>query len=274
MHAASGRRLAFAPPVELARVVRYVHVEQGSGGLVTVPASPYAMLTFFVAGGIGGVPAGPILGGPLTHPQPVCWLPGTTFVTVHIAPQYLPLLFGVEASAVADRAVALADTALGARAADLDVLMELDAPRAWVAAICGWLAGLLRGAGGRDAPFVVPVALLGRSTAEIAALYGVSTRQLERRYLAAYGQTIRHSRRMQRYVHAMAALLRSAPGRGQLTAIAMDAGYHDQAHMIRDFTYFTTMSPRALSGAVAGGDSRLRLYRYDEPHRAIALALP
>lgn len=271
-------RLALRPPRELASLVRYIHIEEHSGGPVTVPATPNAMLSFFLRGGTAS-PAGsshrsglPSLCGPLTTPRRIHWLPGTSFVTVHLAPEYLPLLFGIDAASVADAPVELDNTSLRLEAASLsDVLSDSPDPRHWAERICRWLHGLLVRRQ-RVEPFAIQPALLGCDTAYIARQYGLSPRQLERRYLAAYGQSIRDSRKMQRYTHALAALLQRQPGHGGLTRIAMDAGYHDQAHMIRDFVHFTAMPPKTFLQAVAGGDADLRLYRYDQACRDVVFA--
>eukprot|EP01032_Pedospumella_encystans_P014501 gene14501-16647_t len=92
-------------------------------------------------------------------------------------------------------------------------------------------------------------------------------RQFERRFLAAYGQNLRDSRRLARYARALAMMM-SGPQplpRGQLTRIAMDAGYHDQAHMVRDFSGLLGQAP---GGLMAGPDTgELRLLRYDADSR-------
>ncbi|MES2319395.1 MAG: helix-turn-helix domain-containing protein [Pseudomonadota bacterium] len=272
----TGTRLAFAPPPALARLVRYFHVECDSGGPIVVPASPWATISFFIRGGNGDSGAtttdGPLLCGPLSTPFPGLWREGTSFVAAQLEPRYLRLLFGVDAAAMTYQPANLADVAPRLDTAQLqDTLQSSSDPAAWVGALGDWLLRLLmmRTAGGE--PFAVPRHLLALPTPDLADQFGLSVRQLERRYLAAYGMPVRESRRMDRYVDAMAALLRGPVRYGGLTRIAVDAGYHDQSHMMRDFAQYAGMAPGALAGALASDMPQLRLYRYPEQAHGLVL---
>lgn len=273
----TGTRLAFAPPAALARMVRYFHVECDSAGAVLVPASPWATLSFFIRGGNGGTSAtattdGPLLCGPLSKPFPGIWRDGTSFVSAQLEPRYLHLLFGVDAATLIDNPVKLADVAPRLHTAQLqDTLQASTDPATWTRAFGEWLLHLFmtRTAGGE--PFAVPRHLLGLSTQDLADQFGLGVRQLERRYLAAYGMPVRESRRMDRYVDAMAVLLRAPVPHGGLTRIAVDSGYHDQSHMMRDFAHYTGMGPAGLAGSVASGAPQLRLYRYPAGAHSLVL---
>lgn len=273
----TGTRLAIAPPAALARVVRYFHVERDSAGPVIVPASPWATISFFIRGGNGAAcertaPDGPLLCGPLSAPFPGQWREGTSFVAAQLEPRYLQLLFGVDAATLTNKPANLADVAPRLHTAELQHTLQAAAdPATWVGALGDWLLRLFitRGAGAE--PFAVPRHLLNLSTRDLADQFGLGVRQLERRYLAAYGMPVRESRRMDRYVDAMAALLRGPVPHGGLTRIAVDAGYHDQSHMVRDFAHYTGMGPGALAGALAREVPALRLLRY--PAQAQGLVL-
>jgi AraC-like DNA-binding protein len=269
---AAGERLAFLPPAALAGVVRYFHVERASPGPVLVPSTPSVMLTFFVS---GSSLAGDtrfdraMLCGPLTRPFQALWQADTTFVSALIEPEYLPLLFDVDASELSDTPVPLADLPSAPDCAALEALLPtLSSPRRWAAALAEWMLALLDRREGRRDTFILPRTMLAMSTDDIATRFGMSVRQLERRHLASYGLTLRDSRKMERYVRALSALLLLPPRRGVLTRIAVDAGYHDQAHMVRDFTHYTGMAPGALLKG-AQEDEELRLYRYGDPYREI-----
>ncbi|HEY0062215.1 MAG TPA: helix-turn-helix domain-containing protein [Telluria sp.] len=273
----TGTRMAFAPPAALARMVRYFHVECDSAGAIVVPASPWATVSFFIRGGSGGAGTldgtdGPLLCGPLGKPFPGQWRAGTCFVAAQLEPRYLYLLFGVDAATMTDNPRNLIDVAPRLNIAQLEDTLQAGAdPAAWVAALGDWLLRLLMVDARGGEPFAVPRPLLGLSTRDLADQFGLSVRQLERRYLAAYGMPVRASRRMDRYVDAMAALLRGPLGHGGLTRIAVDAGYHDQSHMMRDFAHYTGMGPTALAGSVASEVPQLRLFRY--PPQAHGLVL-
>jgi AraC-like DNA-binding protein len=271
---AGGQRLAFLPPPALARVVRYFHVERASPGLVTVPATPHAMLTFFISGFslAGGYTfARPMLCGPLSAPMQAHWQEHTTFVSALIEPQYLPLLFDVDAASLCDCPLPLADLDGAPDCAALEATLPLmHEPQQWVDALSHWLLALLDKREGARTTFIVPRSALALSTADLATQCGLSVRQLERRYLASYGLNIRDSRKMERYVRALSLLLLLPPERGMLTRVAMDAGYHDQAHMVRDFQHYIGMRPGALLQG-AQEDEQLRLYSYEDPYRDIVL---
>ncbi|HEY5798845.1 MAG TPA: hypothetical protein VIT92_01415, partial [Burkholderiaceae bacterium] len=224
----TGQRLAFLPSPKLAGVVRYLHVERGSGGTVMVPANPYAMLTFFLSGGTYTAADAPpidrpLLCGPLLAPATASWLPGTTFVTAQLAPEYLPLLFGVDAAALARQPLLLSELGLDTGALERQLQGNADAA-VWIAAVEAWLLALLRRCEGRHALFSLPASALALPTATLAGQCGISVRQLERRFAASYGQTIRERRRMQRYLLALSSLLRAPVRHGQLTRVAQDAG--------------------------------------------------
>ncbi|HEY0464315.1 MAG TPA: helix-turn-helix domain-containing protein [Polyangiaceae bacterium] len=78
------------------------------------------------------------------------------------------------------------------------------------------------------------------SVSAVAVALGVSERQLERRFLARVGVTPKRFATLRRFERAVARA-RTAPS---LTTAALDAGYYDQSHFIRDFRRFAGSSPR------------------------------
>ena len=77
------------------------------------------------------------------------------------------------------------------------------------------------------------------SVSAVAVALGVSERQLERRFLARVGVTPKRFATLRRFERAVARAS-TAPS---LTAAALDAGYYDQSHFIRDFRRFVGSSP-------------------------------
>ena len=76
---------------------------------------------------------------------------------------------------------------------------------------------------------------------ELAGETGFSPRWLEilfRDYLGASPSEIIRIIRLNRFLEVM----QSNPGE-KLTALALEAGYYDQSHLIRDFKYFSSASP-------------------------------
>jgi len=104
---------------------------------------------------------------------------------------------------------------------------------------------LARGAGDNDRLLDAAVRELGRSISVRAVSYhaGISTRQLERRFRQAVGIPPKLFARMQRFQRVFQAL--ETAGTSWAEA-ALRCGYHDQAHLIRDFREFSGKPPAAL----------------------------
>ncbi|MTW13296.1 helix-turn-helix domain-containing protein [Pseudoduganella eburnea] len=276
-------RLAIAPPPKLAGVVRYFHIECHSPGAVLVPATPCPMVTFFIRGGsrFAGadgrerIHSAPFVTGPLTSHFPAVWEAGTTFASAVIDAGAFGRLFDVAPGELRDAVVPLADAAPdwpGIPALEEQLRGGKDSGT-WVAHLSDWLlrrldqreAGLRRGV----QPFSLPPLMLALPTEEIAARFGISVRQLERRVMASYGQSMRDSRRMMRYIRALSRMIATPLRHGGLTRLAVDCGYHDQAHMVRDFVQYTGLAPKALMDSAADPAGALRLLRYDDASRPI-----
>ena len=108
---------------------------------------------------------------------------------------------------------------------------------------------LARKAGDDDRLLDVSVLELGRSMTvrEVAHNAGLSARQFERRFQHAVGISPKLFGRMQRFQRVFRAY--EAGGQSWVQA-ALLCGYHDQAHLIRDFREFSGKTPGAL---IAGG---------------------
>lgn len=276
-------RLAIAPPPRLAGVVRYFHVELHSPGAVLVPASPCPMVTLFIRGGSRFVDAGgrqrvqseAFVTGPLTQHVAAVWEPGTTFVSAVIESGQFSRLFDVPLGELRDAVVPLADAAPdwhGVAALEARLRASSNAAN-WAGMVGDWLqqraaAREARLAYGQQWLSLQP-ALLVLPTDQIATHFGISVRQLERRVMASYGQSIRDRRRMMRYVRALSRMIATPLRHGGLTRLAVDCGYHDQAHMVRDFVQFTGHAPKALMEHAADASGALRLLRYDDASRSI-----
>lgn len=97
------------------------------------------------------------------------------------------------------------------------------------------------------------------SVRQVARSASLTVRTLERRVLAATGLPPAGLRRVMRFRRAFR-LLDSTP-RGGWTAVAAQAGYTDQAHLIRDFRQFAGVPPTdffradpALARAIMAGN--------------------
>ncbi|NVD99169.1 AraC family transcriptional regulator [Massilia sp. BJB1822] len=273
--------MALLPPPSLAGIVRYFHIECASGGTVLIPATPCPEITFFIAGGsrlmlgtgLGPLLARPMLGGPQTVPALVHWEAGTTFISALIEPGQFGRLFDADLVELRNVPVLVEEYLPHLPIRELeDGLRASDDPHHWLTLLSDWLLSLLARRADRIRPaFELPPGMLFQPTEDIARRCGLSVRQLERGMLASYGQSLRDERKMRRYVRALSMMLSLPPRRGLLTRIAVDCGYHDQAHMIRDFIHFTGQRPGSLL-ALEGGEEEgglLRLFHYDDPHRQV-----
>lgn len=84
----------------------------------------------------------------------------------------------------------------------------------------------------------------------------LSARQFRRRCFEASGLTPKHLCRVLRFRRASAL---AARGRPSWSAIAAEAGYFDQAHLIRDFREFTGQTPMSLFSNTANrGEASMR----------------
>jgi AraC-like DNA-binding protein len=88
------------------------------------------------------------------------------------------------------------------------------------------------------------------SVAEVAAALGVGERRLGRAFDAAVGIPPKQLARVLRFRAAVRQIERGAAPRW--TAIALDAGYADQAHFIREFRSFAGLTPSAFAAERRG----------------------
>ncbi len=81
------------------------------------------------------------------------------------------------------------------------------------------------------------------TVAELAHDAGISSRQLERRFLSGVGIGPKLLCRILRFQQVFRAVERNDSG---WAAVATDCGYYDQAHLIRDFQQFARQTPAVL----------------------------
>lgn len=82
-------------------------------------------------------------------------------------------------------------------------------------------------------------------TEELARDAGVSLRHLERRFRAAVGLS---PKRLARIVRFQEVLRRTAGESPDWVAVALDCGYFDQSHLIRDFSELAGAAPSRFTG--------------------------
>jgi AraC-like DNA-binding protein len=239
----------FAPPHELAHVVRCVWIRTGTGGGTLV--LPDGCLDVVVRDGRAFV------AGPDTGPVPGHARRGEVITGLRLRPGAGGAVLGVRADELRDRRVVLEDLwgregrDLGERAAD--------DPAALARALRPRLA-----ASALDLRVLEAARRLARAPAtpvpELAAAVGLGERHLRRRFAAAVGYGPKTFARVARFRTALALVLAGEP----LASAALAAGYADQAHMTRELLTLGGRTPGELagsgerSGSAGAGERRLR----------------
>jgi AraC-like DNA-binding protein len=185
--------------------------------------------------------------GPRRRPTVERLAPGSTVVGVRFRPGVTPSILGPPTSELVDQTVEV-DRLWGRRATSLaERLADAGSPDA--AARLLELELARRSADAIDADPLVRAAI-GRLQPwrpdDVATwtegLY-ISTRQLRRRFVAALGFGPKALQRILRF-QGFLALSQARPGRIRLARLATLAGYADQAHLTRESSELTGLTPR------------------------------
>jgi AraC-like DNA-binding protein len=189
---------------------------------------------------------GAYVAGPDTGPAPVVMPAGTVTFGVRFRPHAGGPALGLPLSELRDQRVDLADLW---RAEARRVPGTLD-PQTAAARMLDLAAALVT-AGQPDPAVTRAAALLAdprARTGDVAAEVGLSLRQLRRRCHAAAGfgpKTLQRVLRFRRFVSRIDA---GGPPAPDLSAIAAQAGYADQAHLTRECRLLSGLTPVALAG--------------------------
>ncbi|MFD5828044.1 helix-turn-helix domain-containing protein [Lentzea sp. NPDC060358] len=161
--------------------------------------------------------------GPDTRAQLASVAPGTLY-GVRLPPGAFPSVFGVPAHAVRDLRVPLSDLVPAARLTSFSEMVAFCTARVVA-----------------DPALTATAALLRTRDVESAAWeIGLSSRQLRRRCLDAFGYPPKVLQRVLRFDSALRLAWTGVP----FAAVAAEAGYADQAHLAREV--------RALAGVSLG----------------------
>jgi AraC-like DNA-binding protein len=203
---------------------------------------------------------GAFVAGPDTGPVRTVMKPGTILIGVRFRPSAGGPLLGVPLSELRDQRVDLDDL----RRHDARRLPgTLDPDTAVIRAL--ELAANLVADGDPDPATAQAAVLLAdpRARAEdVAAEVGLSMRQLRRRCHAVVGygpKTLQRILRFRRFVSRIDAGLPSGQAVHDLAALAVQAGFADQAHLTRECRALAGLTPAALArqrGPAAAGRGR------------------
>jgi AraC-like DNA-binding protein len=142
-----------------------------------------------------------------------------------------------------------------------------------VQAVMALLSVLHQGRAGGKADIVLPLDGFSLPPAALAARFGLSLRQFERRFRASYGQSLRGLRQQLRCSQLMRFVAGRPSGAGTWADVAARFGYCDQSHLIHDVLRFTGYTPGQLAAGVASDDPAFWPYRV-APHHMTRLFGP
>lgn len=95
---------------------------------------------------------------------------------------------------------------------------------------------------------------------DLTAHFGIGERQLERRVRAAFGINLRELRRIARFGYTVQRIIKQGSTWGDLTRVAQESGYYDQAHMHKEFNDLAGVNPTKLLQRIAAKDPAYWLY--------------
>jgi AraC-like DNA-binding protein len=255
---------------DLVKEIWVLRSEEGDAAEI-LPAAPSAELVFSLgadtvwtrSGGEKAELRGHFLSGPRTGYRSMRSKGGVHYVAASLKPGAAARLFGPESTAWSDEDIeagllsrTLAD-ALEEIAAALACPLEsganedaADTDAARIDMLEAWLAGRrLHEPSAEDARLSSALGLAAagrcraRSVAELADHLGVGCKRLERASFRLYGLGPKSLLRLGRFERAQKA---SAPGREVNWAdLALELGFADQSHLVREFRALSSLSPEA-----------------------------
>lgn len=96
---------------------------------------------------------------------------------------------------------------------------------------------------------------------DLSLYFGIGERQLERRVREAFGVNLRDARRITRFGLSLLRIIGHPISWGDLTGIAHDSGFYDQAHMHKEYVELAGISPAVLLRKIASDDAAYWMYR-------------
>ena len=260
------------PHPQLASVLLHLMVMDVNGRESHLPAglSPYFIL--FVRGSGGTIETDGsrrhhprfCLSGPFMTPRHAFSEPGTLAIMVMLRPGVLQETMGLAVTDLMNRYVAMEEIAGEEKvAAFFKLLDEASSVAEYVGLFQDFLLSTLtlNGRKGYGKMFIAAHQKIFFPMLDLVTHFKVGERQLERRVRAAFGMSLRDIRRLVRFGLTLPLLSERHLAWGDLTHVAQEAGYYDQAHMHREFVEFSGFPPAQLLQKIAGDDPAFWPYR-------------
>jgi len=267
----------FAPSPAVAGCLLHGMVKALPGGGYVLPAGMHPLVLVILRGEIrvcrpgGTQPMARIslCGG--TRESVRAWAaPGTRILTLAVKPGQLRRIVDFPALTIMDSWADFDDFLTGqerGEAARCQArLAETDDTAGQVQAVMALLSVLHQGRAGGKADIVLPPDGFSLPPAALAARFGLSLRQFERRFRASYGQSLRGLRQQLRCSQLMRFVAGRPSGAGTWADVAARFGYCDQSHLIHDVLRFTGYTPGQLAAGVASDDPAFWPYRVAPHH--------
>ncbi len=188
--------------------------------------------------------------GPMTRAEVVPLSAGARLFGVRFRPGAGALFLDARADELEDRDVPLTDLAKAGTAQLMDEVFDAGGDAQRIAAVERFLTRASARERAEDSRLRRAVSTLCRShgsasVRDVAMAVRLSDRQLERLFLERVGLRPKLFARVMRLQRAVA--LASRKVAGSQAELALQAGYADESHLIRDFRALTGLSPRALA---------------------------
>jgi AraC-like DNA-binding protein len=230
----------------------------GGGTLdLVVNLAEHAILTYDPAdGGSARRHSGAVVAGTRTRSYLVDPRQRTSLLGVHFRPGGAFPFLGISPSEIVDAYVQL-DELWGCDGRNLlDQLLEARSPGEQFGLLEAALLGRLRRARPGHRAVRAAMASFRREgndlrVADLAALVGLSRRRFIEVFETEVGVTPKLYARLQRF-HRVKYSIATLGGPASWATLALDCGYFDQSHMIRDFVEFSGMSPTAYLHSRSG----------------------
>ncbi len=231
------------PRVELANLVRYFWVIEHSD--TTNSAVPFRLfaescpgLVFFCRSGYAAV------SGVTTTARSFTISGGFKMIGAYLYPYALPLLFRTSAKEFTEKQILLSDLAPRAAQELSDQIMNSCDTTEQIKCISDFILGCTPFYLNKNVHAGVHQLMNSQGNCgidDVASVSNLSLRQLERNFYNEVGVSPKLFSRLIRFQQA---LRLPVVADTSLTDIALQSGYYDQSHFIRDFTSFAGITPK------------------------------
>ncbi|MES2049197.1 MAG: helix-turn-helix domain-containing protein [Pseudomonadota bacterium] len=265
----------FPPHPKLAKLIMHISVFEWDESECYLPASLIPFLILFIRGGTrveqpdGSFVDSPrfILRGPCNVPTHSFHTTGTLTISVGFRPGMLHQAMGILPADLLSSVLSMHEVCDHLRMNKLLLAMDEQLSiNEYAQLFQDFLLDTLdyKKKAGMGAAFLAAHQKMFFPLIDLSLHFGIGERQLERRVREAFGVNLRDTRRIARFGFSLFHIIGHTVSWGDLTRIAHDSGYYDQAHMHREYLELAGISPAALLQKIASEDPAYCLYRLSQ----------